>query len=251
MNRTNFVVILAAAATVLLAGCAPPAVRGSFLESAPTKRALLQQLGKSQTKEIGESIYEQGTKITKTTKTAKTLANVTSSLDLGHSLNIPSGTTGPLLTRSAGGEPALCFFTSGVGQVVTKASSLGGQQTVACLVDTDNDGSFDHSMFSTREKYFELSNKVPYSTEVSKEEEIEDKGAFRVDFLYQGLAKGVLKFSYREFTSGLARPAFSQDLTYDMEADGTASIGFKGMRIKVEKATNQNITYTVEKMMNI
>jgi len=106
-------------------------------------------------------------------------------------------------------------------------------------------------MFSTREKYFELSNKVPYETKVTSTSDVELKGAFRSDFIYQGLAKGVLKFSYREFQDGIARPAFTQDLTYDIEPDGTATIGFKGMRIKVLKASNQSITYMVEKGMNL
>jgi hypothetical protein len=248
MNRTNLVLIVAA---LMMVGCAPPVVRGVFLGQTSTKKVLIMPLGQPLTKEIGETIYEQGTRTTLVSKTAKTLTSVTSALDLGHSLNIPSGTSGRLLIRSLGGEPALCFFTTGVGQAVTSISSLGGQQTVACLVDVNKEGMFDHSMFSTREKYFELSNKVPYSTEISKEEAVENKGAFRVDFLYQGLAKGVLKFSYREFNDGVARPAFSQDLTYDIEADGTAEIGFKGMRIKVIRATNQSITYTIEKIMNI
>ena len=31
-----------------------------------------------------------------------------------------------------------------------------------------------------------------------------------------------------------------------MESDGTAIVAFKGMRIKVQKATSQDITYVVE-----
>lgn len=237
--------------TTLIVGCAPPMVRGTFLGQTPTKRALIMTLGQPMTKEIGETVYEQGIRVTNVDKTAKTLANVNSTLDLGHTLNVLAGTSGPLLTRSLGGEPALCFFTAGAGQTVTAISSAGSQKTVGCLVDVDKDGTFDYSMFSTREKYFELSNKVPYETQIVSEEEVEQKGAFRVDFIYQGLAKGVLKFSYREFQNGIARPAFAQDLTYELESDGSASIGFKGMRMKVLKATNQSITYTVEKFMNI
>lgn len=237
-------------ATTFVVGCAPPVVRGTFLGQIPTKTALIMPIGQPLTKEIGETIYEQGSRVTRVAKTAKLLDNVTSSLDLGHSLTLSAGTSGPILTRSLGGEPSLCFFTAGAGQVVTSISSFGGAQTVACLVDVDKDGTFDYSMFSTREKYFPLSNKARYESAVTSEEEVEVKGAQRVDFIYQGLSKGVLKFSYREFHNGIARPAFTQDLTYDIDADGTAAIGFKGMRIKVLKATNQNITYTIEKLMN-
>lgn len=239
-----------ALAATILTGCAPPLIRGTFLDQMPTKRALITPIGQPITKEIGETIYEKGYRVTKVGKTATTQAAVTSSLDLGHKLNVPAGATGPLFTRSENGQPAMCFATSGIGQVVTSTSSFGGGQTIACLMDVDNNGSFDKSMFNTREKYFDLSNAVPYSTKTTSEIEVEEQGSFRVDFIYQGLAKGVLKFSYREFSGGIARPAFTQDLTYDIAPDGTASIGFKGMRIKVLKATNESITYVVEKEMN-
>lgn len=232
---------------LLAAGCAPPMVRGTFLDSAPTKTDLLTPFNTPLTREIGETMYERGVRVTNVAKTATILTPVTSSLDLGHKLDLSSGASGRLLTRSSGEEPALCFFTEGAGTVITTIGSLGLGRTVACLVDVDKDGSFDYSMFSTREKYFDISNKVPYETKVLKEEENELRGAFRVDFLYQGLSKGTLRFSYREFKDGYARPAFAQDLSYDIESDGTAAIGFKGMRIKVLKATNQSITYVVEK----
>ena len=47
------------------------------------------------------------------------------------------------------------------------------------------------------------------------------------------------------FSDDMARPAFTQDLTYDL-ADGD-EIGFRGARIKVLKATNTAITYVVLK----
>jgi hypothetical protein len=75
----------------------------------------------------------------------------------------------------------------------------------------------------------------------------EDLGpdGFRVQLLYSGVSKGTVALSYREFMRDLARPAFSQELTYDL-ADGD-EIGFRGARLKVLKATNVSIKYIVIK----
>ena len=52
---------------------------------------------------------------------------------------------------------------------------------------------------------------------------------------------------FREFKDDMARPAFTQDIEYDLEKDGTSIIGFKGLRIEVLRATNIDITYKVLK----
>ncbi len=234
------------ACALSLAACGvPPQVRGTFLSATVERNRIEFPLGQVRTAEVGDSIYEHGDKTSTKTRTARLLAPVTTTLDLGHSLNLAAGAGGPLLTRSEGGEPALCFPTTGVGQAVTLMSGSTGA-TIACLIDVDKDGKFDYSMFSTREKYFELSAKTPYSTAIV-ESSAEAKGTLRVDFLFQGFARGVLRFSYREFRDGIARPAFTQDLTYEAEANGAATIGFKGMRLKVIGADNQKITYVVER----
>ncbi len=76
---------------------------------------------------------------------------------------------------------------------------------------------------------------------------MEDLGTdgFKVQLLYSGVSKGTVTLSYREFMRDLARPAFSQELSYDL-ADGD-EIGFRGARLKVLKATNVSIRYVVMK----
>jgi hypothetical protein len=199
-------------------------------------------------REVGDSMYEKGSVVTKVETKAKLLAAVSADLEVGHKLNIANGAGGTLLTRSLNQEPALCFNTSGIGQATMTISGSG--QAIGCLVDTDKDGTFDVSMFSMYEKYFPLPAKVPYEIVSRQESEVEVKGALRQDFLYQGLAKGVIRVSYREFKDGISRPAFTQDLSYELNQDGSGDIGFRGMRMKVISATNQGIKYTVEKHLN-
>jgi hypothetical protein len=68
-------------------------------------------------------------------------------------------------------------------------------------------------------------------------------GGFRHEIIYSGAAKGVISLLYREYVDDLARPAFSQVLTYDL-ADGN-EIGLKGARIRVIKASNTGLRYVV------
>jgi len=59
------------------------------------------------------------------------------------------------------------------------------------------------------------------------------------------VAKGVVTILYREFLGNLARPAFSQELHFDL-SEGN-EIGYKGARFKILKANNLGITYLVTK----
>lgn len=69
--------------------------------------------------------------------------------------------------------------------------------------------------------------------------------SFRVEFIYTGYANGVLSATYREFRDDMARPAFTQELKYDISQDKT--IGFKGARIQVLSAGNVSIKYIVQR----
>ncbi|WP_342606379.1 hypothetical protein [Pantoea agglomerans] len=60
---------------------------------------------------------------------------------------------------------------------------------------------------------------------------------------YNGNAGGVLKFTYREFSNDMARSAYTTDFTIDSSEGNTVT--YKGARIKVVKADNSSITYTV------
>ena len=50
-----------------------------------------------------------------------------------------------------------------------------------------------------------------------------------------------------EFSSGWSRPAFTQDVTYDL-AHGS-EISFRGARFEIIKATNTEITYRLLKTL--
>ena len=63
------------------------------------------------------------------------------------------------------------------------------------------------------------------------------------EILYNGRSGTTLRLSYREFVRDMARPAFTQDLTYDIRDDRV--VGFRGARLEVLDANNTSIRYRV------
>lgn len=66
---------------------------------------------------------------------------------------------------------------------------------------------------------------------------------FKQEFVFNGKVDNNLKFMYREYINDMARPAFNQELQYDLNE--SSIIGFKGLRLEVIKATNTKIDYKV------
>lgn len=75
-------------------------------------------------------------------------------------------------------------------------------------------------------------------------ESITSKAAFtNFEIIYTGKSDRALTLVYREYTpDDMARPAFTQNLTYDADAK---SIRFKSMKIDVISATNERIEFRV------
>jgi len=66
--------------------------------------------------------------------------------------------------------------------------------------------------------------------------------------VYGGVSKGTIAISYREFSDKTARPAFTQELKYDL-SEGDV-IGFRGARFKIIKAGNVSLRYVVLKPLD-
>jgi hypothetical protein len=111
-----------------------------------------------------------------------------------------------------------------------------------CLKDTNSDGAFDHA--STMNAYGYLVNEVviPPASYHTGNKAIKD--GFKYELLYQGLDNGVVRIAYREYTESLARPAFSQNLTYTLNT-GNTQIRFRDVLATIHSADNNEIVYTV------
>lgn len=67
--------------------------------------------------------------------------------------------------------------------------------------------------------------------------------SFRRELVYNGRSGATIKLLYREFSEERIRPAFTQEVTYDLAQGET--IGFKGARFQVLDADNIRIKYVV------
>jgi len=67
--------------------------------------------------------------------------------------------------------------------------------------------------------------------------------SFQQTLLYSGRVGDKINISYREFSGSVARPAFSNDVEYDLGASD--EIAYRGARIQIIEATNSSITYRV------
>lgn len=78
---------------------------------------------------------------------------------------------------------------------------------------------------------------------VQKKEVVESNANFQQALIYSGKVGTNLNLSYREFSDNRARPAFNNDVVYDLAT--SKEISYKGAVIEVIEATNRNITYKV------
>jgi hypothetical protein len=67
--------------------------------------------------------------------------------------------------------------------------------------------------------------------------------SFQQNLLYNGKIGNRIMLGYREFSSNLARAAFSNEVAYDLAE--SKILGYKGARIEVIMATNTEITYKI------
>lgn len=110
-----------------------------------------------------------------------------------------------------------------------------------------NDDYENPKLFTHNPTLHPLSRKI--ELKVSKtEQKIICKECLKQEFVYNGKSGNTLKFTYREFINDMARPAFTQELQYDL-ADGNI-VGFKGLRIEVVKTTNIDIEYKIISSFN-
>ena len=70
-----------------------------------------------------------------------------------------------------------------------------------------------------------------------------DENEFQQTLIYNGMVGKKINVAYREFSNKMARAAFSNDVEYDLSQ--SKIIGYKGAKIEVLNATNENITYRV------
>lgn len=108
----------------------------------------------------------------------------------------------------------------------------------ACWADKDNDGDLDKAGYPRGSSKVE---DVPYETGVQLLEASSD--GFRSELVYLGASAGVLRLAYREYVNDMARPAFAQELTYDLSSSGPTTIAFQDQVFEILEAGNMRVQY--------
>lgn len=186
------------------------------------------------TREVGESMYEKINQFTFDTYTT----------NLNQDVSVQSG--------DEYGENIQKFDLNLSGKYEILKWPENGYKTICgknnvCLVDVNNNNSFSHSAIKNESKLYPLNTPIKYK---SIQDVDYNEDSFKYQVLYQGKVANKIKISFREFKNDMARPAFTQDIEYELEGNKPTIIGFKGLRIEVKKATNLNITYSVIKDYN-
>ena len=81
-----------------------------------------------------------------------------------------------------------------------------------------------------------------YEGEFERKKQLSERGnSFQQTLIYSGRVGDKINIGYREFSNNTARPAFNNDVEYDLSSSNI--IGYKGSLIEVIKADNSSITY--------
>lgn len=136
------------------------------------------------------------------------------------------------------------------GSYCTESPTFSSAQEDAavCFLDTDNDGKFEQQRADTRNKMFLGSNWRPLKVvdEIGYSAGWQDQpGGFRRELVLLGISGTELRLGYREYQGDMRRPAFDEELTYNLE--GPTTIRFREAEIEILEAGNQGIRYIVHR----
>jgi hypothetical protein len=241
----KFIISLFAVLSVLY-GCAtpaPPVVSGLSYVSIP-------EIGKTATAEVGQTIISRGF-----LKRTDAIILSTDAFEPVGSITVRAGVL-PQVGQNETGK----FYSLGQKgkNSVVKSLLLGG--VVRTLMNDSSLNTMNDNFIGIFVPHNRPTAPVIYSeggaslgsTPIAGIEHtsIEEysEGAFKRELLYTGMSQSTITILYREFKNDFARPAFSQDLKYDLSQGRT--IGFKGARFEVESATNTEIVYKVTKLID-
>ncbi len=69
------------------------------------------------------------------------------------------------------------------------------------------------------------------------------KNSFKAELIYSGVMNNVVILSYREYVDNFARPAFYQEMKYDLKESN--EIAFRTLKLKILEANNNQISFVV------
>lgn len=225
--------VLAASIFLLsMSGCTPSVqVQTSTAPQAHYQTSGFPTLGTLARVTVGEAIYTEERYISE--RAIRVDRAVSETFGLGATVRLPEG--GKLVRSIIGERPGYCSVYPSYTEPLTGTPSRS-----TCFFDTNGDGALDeYWVVGTLESTSRTMRPVPFS---QGERQLGEDG-FRKELVYQGTDESTVRIKYREFTGNLARPAFSQDLTYTAKIL-PATIEFRSVKIRIQEIGVSSIAYT-------
>jgi hypothetical protein len=122
-----------------------------------------------------------------------------------------------------------------------KACSTSGP----CALDDDGDGTFDRIALDDMVAALKLKEPVPY--EIKDAVAPSSTGNFKQVIIYLGTSSDTLRLSYREFLNDMARPAFTEELTFPLSKIYPQKIALKDSVITILAIDGLGMHYRVER----
>jgi hypothetical protein len=117
-----------------------------------------------------------------------------------------------------------------------------GAVTKAALADSVSALSVKKGNTSTLYVVTVFGHPSPYEANFSEGTRLSKRhDSFQQTLIYSGRIGSKVNISYREFSNNTARPAFNNDVEYDLDASKV--IGYKGARLEIIDANNSSITF--------
>lgn len=223
----RLVFILIAAVTT---GCAIP--NAVELPTIAEKVGRVPELKETASVPVGGTVYSQFR------YWSKVGYRLSDPVNVGFMLGRVSSSSGDFVAKAmANGKPAFCT------EKLAYFDPLMGPRSTACFLDSTQSGYFSGVLAAPNMVWLEkdLPSRIRYE---SSEQIIPRSDAFRYEILFQGLSNRTLRFAYREFTGDFARPAFFQDVTYELTSL-PMQVAFRSVQFEILEAGNNGIKYRV------
>lgn len=135
-------------------------------------------------------------------------------------------------------------FYSGEDKVNQIVETSGTNQFVDGGIFIPNSSDDGHSVFL--DNYSAVIEPINRKVAFKKKDVISvPDDSLKQELVYTGKSGNDISLEYREYKGRIARPAFSQTLTFDISEDNV--VGFRGALIEVLEAKNSGIRYKVIK----
>lgn len=210
------------ASTMLLAGCAN---KPAYNYVPQTSSFSMPPLGEIMSVNVGDHMLKQGVSV------QRAVLHVLQPSEIGN-YDIPSG-----VYQKIGEDEKFHYFQGFSGQ--TNFITVGLFNIPAADASLRLEKK-TNKMCILRNIEFTMCGTISVKIE---DEVVSDNASFQQTLIYSGKIGNTLNLGYREYSSSLARPAFNNDVVYDL-SEGNI-IGYKGSQIEVIEATNKKITYKV------